>query len=134
MDNRKYNFLIIDDNSFNLDIINEYIEDEGFNTKCCEHAINGLKYLENNTKMVDIVLLDRMMPHMNGLEFLDKVKSDNRFRHIPIIMISAAADQKAINEGKKSGVFDYITKPFEREVLLSVIYRAIEAVKISSKK
>jgi len=126
--NRKYSLLIVDDNEFNLDIINEYVEGEGFLTVPVENAIDALNYLESNLGLVDVILLDRMMPHMNGLEMVAKLRTDNRFMGIPVIMISAAADQKAINEGKKAGVFDYITKPFERDQLLGVITRAITHV------
>ena len=117
--------LVVDDNPFNLDILNEYMNEEGFDTVLAEHALSALKYLDENPDSVDIILLDRMMPHMDGIEMLENLKSDDRFADIPIVMVTAAADQKAVYEGNKSGVDAYITKPFERDILLEAINKAL---------
>lgn len=115
------NVLIVDDNPFNLDIINEYMEDEGYKTICMKSPVFALEYLEKNIGGIDIILLDRMMPHMSGTELAQKIKGDNRLRDIPIIMISALSDQERADEVEKSSVYKYLTKPFERDDLLATI-------------
>ena len=124
---KSLNILVVDDNVFNLDIIVEYMEDEGHNTVCCEHAVAAWKFMEEKGDEVDLILLDRMMPHMDGMTFFDKLKRSD-FKDVPVVMISAMADANSVQEGKDAGIFGYITKPFERESLLQVIEEASKTI------
>lgn len=65
----------------------------------------------------NLIISDLMMPVMNGFEFLEKVKSDDRWRHIPVIMLTAKVNVKAKLKALRIGVDDYLTKPFEEEEL-----------------
>tara|TARA_B100000497_G_C7683753_1_gene413964 strand:+ start:1400 stop:2071 length:672 start_codon:yes stop_codon:yes gene_type:complete len=67
----------------------------------------------------DIILADIMMPVMDGLEFTKIIKSDRILNHIPVILLTARADQNSINEGLKIGAEGYLTKPFNEEEVLS---------------
>ena len=90
-------------------------------------ATNGreaLQYLYDNPGSIDIILLDRMMPEMDGLEVCEFLKSDPKLREIPVIMQTAADKPEEISEGIKAGVFYYLTKPLLRQTLLSVVAAA----------
>ncbi len=120
--------LVIDDNEFNLDIINEYMEDVGFDVVCKSNAVIALKYLEENPKGIDIIILDNMMPHMYGIDMLRKIKTDERFKHIPVVMVTACNDNNTIEECMLEGASGYITKPFERDALVHTIRRALRDI------
>jgi len=95
-------------------------------------AVNGRKaldYLYDNPGAVDIVLLDRMMPEMDGIEVCEVMKADEKLRYIPIIMQTAASRPEEISEGIKAGVFYYLTKPLISETLLSIVGSAAKQVK-----
>lgn len=81
-------------------------------------------------KSFDIVLLDWNMPGMNGLEVLKVMKSDQRLKDLPVIMVTAESSREKIIEAINSGVSDYIVKPFTGEVLK----KKIELVTSKSKK
>ena len=83
--------------------------------------------MEEKGDEVDLILLDRMMPHMDGMTFFDKLKRSD-FKDVPVVMISAMADANSVQEGKDAGIFGYITKPFERESLLQVIEEASKTI------
>lgn len=121
--NKIIRVLAVDDEPFNLDIMQEYFSDERIECLTAENGSEALKRLEDGAH-VDVIVLDRMMPVMNGMEFLHHVKEAKQFRDIPIIMQTAATASHQVAEGIKSGVFYYLSKPYSKEVLLSLIRAA----------
>lgn len=117
------NVLAVDDEELNLDIMQEYMEESNIH---CITAHDGVEAIEtlNHSGNIDVIVLDRMMPNMNGIEFLNKVKSDPRYKEIPVIMQTAASANHQVAEGIDSGVFYYLSKPYSKEVLLSLIRAA----------
>lgn len=96
-------------------------------------AVNGreaLDILHTQLGATDIVLIDRMMPEMDGLAVCAAMKADERLRYIPVIMQTAADHPEEINEGIRAGVFYYLTKPLNGETLLSVVGAAARQVKL----
>lgn len=118
-----HNILAIDDERPNLFMLEEYLEDEGYEITCVQSAKEGLDLLSSG-QIFHAILLDRMMPEMDGIQFLEKL--DKKFRHIPVIMQTAAASRDQIMEGIAAGVFYYLTKPFKRKVILSMLKTAIK--------
>jgi len=76
-------------------------------------AENGLKGLEKIKEMPDLVLLDIMMPEMNGLEACSHIKADEKTKDIPVFMLTAKSQIGDIENAFKAGADDYLTKPFE---------------------
>jgi anti-sigma regulatory factor (Ser/Thr protein kinase) len=74
---------------------------------------------------IDAIVLDRMMPRLNGMEVLKAVKADARFSEIPVIMQSAASARDQILQGIKAGVYYYLTKPYEDQMLLAIVGAAL---------
>ncbi len=120
-----YTILAIDDEKPNLLMLEEFLSDE---TDCVfigvESAQEGLDLLDSGQE-VHAILLDRMMPGMDGMQFLEKTKADERFKYTPVIMQTAAAAQEQVAEGIAAGVFYYLPKPFQKQVLLSILRSAL---------
>ncbi|MCL2834718.1 MAG: response regulator [Treponema sp.] len=117
--NAQKKILIVDDEELNLDFFELMLSKLGFGV---EKARDGMEALEKVKRfMPDLVLLDNIMPRMTGWEFTKKIKSDDRYRDIPIIMFSALDDIKDKLEGFELGVEDYITKPFNFSEVLARI-------------
>jgi CheY-like chemotaxis protein/anti-sigma regulatory factor (Ser/Thr protein kinase) len=116
--------LVVDDEAFNLDILCEYLEGDGYAVTV---AVDGREALDTLAQIgpVDVMVLDRMMPRMDGMECLSHLKADPRFRDIPVIMQTAAASSEHIRQGIEAGVFYYLTKPYEADVLLSLVRAAL---------
>lgn len=115
--------LTVDDEEMNLDILQEYFEEARYNSTPAHDGAEALQILEKQNDF-DVIVLDRMMPVMDGMQFLKAVKEDKRFRDIPVIMQTAASQSTQIAEGIKEGVFYYLSKPYTKEVLLSTIRAA----------
>ena len=117
--NTQKKLLIIDDEELNLDFFELMLSNLGYEV---EKARDGEEALGKMKKFFpDLILLDNIMPRMNGWEFTKLVKNDNHYKKIPIIMFSALDDVKDKLEGFELGVEDYITKPFNFSEVLARI-------------
>lgn len=120
---QNYTILLVDDNYDFLDFLSACLS-TSYNVL---KAMNGLEALELlKAENVDIVISDVMMPKMNGLELCTAIKSDLCTSHIPIILLTAKASEEYQLEGLNMGADDYITKPFNMEVLKLRISKFIE--------
>ncbi len=123
--------LTVDDDALNRDILMEYLSDGGYEAIEADDGDTALELLAEMGD-IDAIVLDRMMPRLNGMEVLKAVKADPRFRDIPVIMQSAATAREQILQGIKAGVYYYLTKPYEDQMLLAVVGAALSDA--SSKK
>lgn len=118
--------LLVDDEIFNLEILEEYLEDAGYITETAENGKQACALLEASPDRFHTVLLDRMMPEMGGIEVAQFMKQHDRLKYIPIIMQTAKATQQDIEEGLNTGILYYLTKPFEKDNLLGIVDIAIQ--------
>lgn len=122
--------LVVDDEPMNLEIIAEHLDDSGYGLEFAANGQQAWELLDRDPDAFDVVLLDRMMPVMSGMELLAKMNGDKRFRHLPVIMQTAAAAKEQVAEGLRQGAYYYLTKPFERVVLLAIVEAALEQSRI----
>jgi CheY-like chemotaxis protein len=118
--------LAIDDEPHNLMLIESYLEGSGYHVEYFASAAEALLYLRPRPAgAADAILLDRMMPGMDGMAFMKELKKLKDHASIPIIMQTAAAGPNEIAEGIAAGVYYYLPKPYSREVLIAIIARAL---------
>ncbi len=121
---KKTRILAVDDNPTALRLLVAMLEQAGYETVQATNGREALEVLRQQPEDIDVILLDRMMPVMDGMEVIRLVHADTELRFIPIIMQTAADRPEEISEGIKAGVFYYLTKPLERKTLLSVVQAA----------
>lgn len=117
--------LIVEDDPMEIDLLKPQIDTLGYSILTAINGQNALEILQKNRHQIDTVLMDREMPIMNGLNAVKHIKNDPELRTIPIIMVTGAASASNIKEGIDAGVFYYLTKPFEENVLCSILSAAI---------
>ena len=106
------NILVVDDSRTNIYIITSFLE----NSYNIFPASNGEEALEIIAKQnINLVLLDIVMPQMDGFEVCTKLKADKKTKHIPVIFITANTDDNNIEQAYTVGGVDYITKPFRKK-------------------
>lgn len=115
--------LAVDDDAFNLDIIGSYLEPHGYEVVFAEDGHIALEALEKNPD-VSVILLDRMMPTMDGMQVVAELKRKKQFREIPVVMQTAASSSKQVEEGIAAGVYYYLTKPYDEAILLAIVRSA----------
>jgi CheY-like chemotaxis protein/anti-sigma regulatory factor (Ser/Thr protein kinase) len=97
---------------------------EDLDLRCFLSAMDAMDYLRSGGR-ADAVLLDRMMPEIDGLTFMNEFRALPQFSHVPVIMQTAAGFPTQIAEGIAAGAYYYLTKPFSREVMTAVLSRAL---------
>jgi two-component system, chemotaxis family, chemotaxis protein CheY len=109
--------LIVDDDEGIRDVLLEIFEGEGFDVRCCRNGLEALEWLRDQS--ASVILLDLMMPVMNGWAFLERRKQDARLAAIPVVVISA--DEACAEAIGSFDVVGCLTKPFQLEALLGAV-------------
>ena len=118
--------LAVDDEPINLDIIVEILDQPEFHVQIATSGDAAWEMLAHEP--YDLVILDRMMPGLDGLSLLRKIKSDRAHRRLPVIMQTAASAPEQVCEGIEAGAYYYLTKPYEPKTLLAVVRSATETI------
>lgn len=113
--------LIIDDHPATAEVMAQILKMKGFEAVIAYDGTSGLE--KTNSEKPDLILLDIMMPEMNGFEVCEKLKLNPQTSKIPVIIVSIRASEDSIKEGKKMGADEYITKPFSPSKLIEVVER-----------
>lgn len=116
--------LIVDDDADALTLIGLTLERRGYSIYKAGSGSEALTMIESDHP--DLILLDLMMPHMDGYEVCRRIKSDPRFLDIPIVMLTAKAQMASQVEGYRVGADDYVTKPVHPDDLAAHIYSVLE--------
>ena len=120
--------LVVDDEPLNLEIIKEYLDDTEYEAVFVESGDAAWSRLETTETPFELVILDRMMPGMNGMELLRRMKADARFRDIPVVMQTAASTPDQVREGIEAGAYYYLAKPYQPETLAAIVRAALHDV------
>jgi len=118
--------LIVDDESANLDIIDKILQQSNHKTFTAKSGVEALKILEKELAKIDLILLDLIMPEVNGMDLLKKLKDNNNTYHIPVIMLSALDEIDTIVECISMGADDFLIKPVNRILLHARLNNALE--------
>ncbi len=131
----KETILIVEDEEDILELVRYNLESEGYKAFTTTTAERGLKILAS--EKIDLIVLDLMLPGMDGLEAAHLIKKKEETRHIPIIMLTARGEESDVVKGLEIGADDYITKPFSPNILVAriraVIRRRTESIVEESK-
>lgn len=122
--------LVVDDEPFNREIIQRYLSSQEYELSSASNGHESIKMLTESPERFDVVLLDRKMPDIDGIEVLHHIKHNQKLKNIPVIMQTVLDDLSEISEGIRAGAYYYLTKPFEEEMLLSIIEAAITDIKM----
>lgn len=113
----KENLLIVDDEEDILELLRFNLEREGYKVHCAASGEDALNLAQSETP--DLILLDLMLPGIDGLEAAKILKNDSKTKNIPIVMLTAKGEESDIVTGLELGAEDYITKPFSPRVLVA---------------
>lgn len=122
----KERVLVVDDEQLNLFIIEEFLEQEDIELEMHSNPLDAWASLSAPESNFSLVVLDRMMPELDGMELLRRMKREARFADVPVIMQTAASSPDQVREGLEAGAYYYLTKPYEPEALISIVRAALE--------
>jgi DNA-binding response OmpR family regulator len=123
VDDASGRILIIDDNAMNRDMLSRRLEREGYEILCAANGREGLDAVGNSD--IDLILLDILMPEMDGYQVLRELKGDPATARLPVIMLTAVNDVDSVKRCIDMGADDYLIKPFNSVLLRSRIESVI---------
>ena len=121
--------LVVDDNGMNRDLLCRYLKRQGLGVITAENGIQALEMV--NSRPVDLILLDVLMPDLNGYQVLKRLKSEKAWYDIPVVMISALEDIEGVVKCIEIGADDYLPKPFNPVLLKARINNCLEKKRLS---
>lgn len=113
---KTFKILVVDDTVDNLQLLGKNLSNAGYSVGIAQNGRNALQ--QTREKNYDLILLDIMMPDMDGYEVLERLKADEKIDSIPVIFLTAKTDKESIIRGFEMGAVDYLTKPFNMEELM----------------
>lgn len=123
-EDKKHTVLVVDDTVENIDILN-CILGKDFKVKVALNGEKALKIVQK--KPPDIILLDVMMPDMDGYEVCRLLKTDSATKEIPVVFVTAHQDEEERSKGLKLGAVDYLTKPVDPVIVMEKINTYLNA-------
>ena len=120
----KIRILAVEDDECSLDILDNYLSEAGYEVIPAADCAIALRKLEENPG-VKVILLDRLLPAMDGIELIRNLKCDERFKSIPIVVQTALALPEQVLESAEAGALFHLSKPYNRLQLLGVVNAAL---------
>ena len=130
-ENKSLHILAVDDEETNLEILEHILIKNHYKVSCMSDGAKALVMLHSEPDLYDIVLLDRMMPVMDGITVLKNLKDHPKLCNIPVIMQTAASNKEQIEEGIEAGAYYYLTKPYSSKGLLKIVEAAANDMRLS---
>ena len=124
MTTKKPVILCVDDEPANLKLLENILVPRGYEVVSVASGEDALRMIK--TRTIDLILMDLMLPGMDGLQVSRKIKNNKKYRNIPIIMLTAYSGVEAYIKSLSGEVFDYLHKPFEAEELVRIVRAALE--------
>jgi len=125
MESSKATILIVDDEPVNINTICAHLASDGFDLVTATDGQQAMQLLESNPSRYDVVILDRAMPGVDGMEVLGNIKENESTEHIPVLMQTARDANQEVVEGLRAGAYYHLTRPYDGEVLKTVVRSAV---------
>lgn len=130
MNSKKPLVVVVDDNPSNIRVIGKILDENGYEPAVFLNGAKAMEFLDKETP--DILLLDIMMPEMDGYEICKRIKARNDLKYLPIIFITAKTETEDIVKAFECGAADYITKPFNMAEMLARVKTHVEMRRLKS--
>lgn len=120
--------VIAEDDEVIRQLLTSKLKRSGFDVAGFEDGQACIEHLQQRDELPHIVVLDVMMPRMDGLQVLERIREDDTLGELPVLMLTARSREKDVVEGFERGATDYVTKPFSPSEVIARIERLIRAV------
>ncbi len=115
--------LAVDDSRTMRQMVTHTLQEAGFETIEAEDGVQALEVLKNQTSPVSLVITDLNMPNMDGYGLIESLRANEKYRFVPILMLTTESDPEKKERGKAAGATGWIVKPFNPERLIQVVQK-----------
>lgn len=117
--------LVVDDEPGEVMVVSKFLKHSGYDVLTASDGLECIAKAED--ELPDLILLDNLMPNMDGQTALGKLRASKKTESIPVIMVTALADERNIASAQKGGAVEYIVKPFDYTVLFEKITQTLKS-------
>jgi CheY-like chemotaxis protein/HPt (histidine-containing phosphotransfer) domain-containing protein len=121
--------LVVDDSDINLEVAQRILEKQGASVATCSDGLAAVEHVRFHSRMLDIVLMDVQMPHLDGNEATRRIRNDLHLTALPIVALTAGALVVERQRALDAGMNDFISKPFDPQALIRKVRRLVEAAR-----
>ncbi|NNG68196.1 response regulator [Caldanaerobacter subterraneus] len=121
--------LVVDDSVLVRLMVKDILGGEGYNVVAAVTSEEAVRKIKSRKELFDLIIVDINLPDQNGFEFIRNLKSEEKYRHIPVIILSAEATVPSIKRAVEAGAVDYLVKPFKAEELVKRVVKLVGSVK-----
>lgn len=125
VERRAAHILVVDDEQASLERVAAHLDGSAFQLRCFDAAPAAWQHLQQEAAAYDLILLDRVMPGMDGMQLLRLIKSDMRFRQTPVVMLTEAGSSEPVSDGLQAGAYYYLDKSSPPEMWLAIVNAAL---------
>jgi len=125
MENGKSHILIVDDDALTCMLLSDILTHAGFKTTTITNGLDALAFIRNDPNTIDVIILDRIMPELTGIEVLHKLCAIPIARNIPVIMLTSRAESSHVETAFMLGVFEFLYKPINETALVQAVNDAM---------
>ncbi len=122
---KEHSLLIIDDEPLSLTLLGEHLQEAGYRYMTAHRGKLACDLLSKTPYQFSAIILDRLLPDMHSTQLLHFIKNHSALQSIPVIMLTSQADKKEVINAFQNGIYDFLLKPIEKDLLTMVIKRAI---------
>lgn len=122
----KYDVLVVDDSESIREVVSSELLEHGFKTIEAENGLDGLDKLGSSNGSLRLIITDLNMPQMDGITFLKEVRKIDRYKYLPILILTTESQGQKKLEAKAAGATGWIIKPFDRRKLISTIHKVLK--------
>ena len=121
-----HKILIVDDEALSREALLHYLEAVGYQVDQAENGMQAYERLSSQQGDYAAVVLDWMMPEMTGIELVQKLQQSPDLSTIPVVMLTSVDERDKIINAVQAGVFDYLIKPVDKDLLINMVAKAVE--------
>ncbi len=121
----RHHVLVVEDEPVSLQSVVDCLKHAGFDVEAAADGCQALDKLKALPKKFSAIVLDRVMPRMDGMELMQHIKSDSQLKEIPVIMLTGLDEYNDIVDAVEAGVFEYLTKPIDPPILIDLLNQAV---------
>lgn len=118
--------LIVEDEPISRELLVDILQENGYDTLCAATGAEAWQQIVAHRERIVAILLDRLLPDMDSLSLLVKLKADPDMTHVPVIMQTSLASEEEVGAGLKAGAYYYLTKPFPPDTLVAIVRSAVQ--------
>ncbi|MEW6165802.1 MAG: response regulator [Pseudomonadota bacterium] len=118
--------LVVEDEPVSRELLVGALQESGYALKVATTGEDAWRIIAAERSRIDAILLDRLLPDMDALALLPRLKADPGLAHVPVIMQTSLAGESEVEEGLRAGAYYYLTKPFPPETLLAIVRSAVQ--------